>query len=102
MSEKISAEDVKHVASLAKLSVSDEQLPYFTEQLGQIIGLFETIGEVNTDGVKPTVSVTDQLNVMRDDIADNWQERDELLANAPETMDGYIKVPTIIDESEDN
>ncbi|WP_172187371.1 Asp-tRNA(Asn)/Glu-tRNA(Gln) amidotransferase subunit GatC [Lentilactobacillus kribbianus] len=102
MSEKISAEDVKHVASLAKLSVSDEQLPYFTEQLGQIIGLFETLGEVNTDGVKPTVSVTDQLNVMRDDIADNWQERDELLANAPETMDGYIKVPTIIDESEDN
>lgn len=102
MSEKISAEDVKHVASLAKLSVSDEQLPYFTEQLGQIIGLFETLGEVNTDGVKPTVSVTDQLNIMRDDIADNWQERDELLANAPETMDGYIKVPTIIDESEDN
>lgn len=102
MSAKLSEDQVQHVANLAKLELSDKQLPYFTDKLDEIIGLFETLGEVDTEGVAPTSSVTDQLNVMRDDIADNWNQKEELLANAPETMDGYIKVPTIIDESEDN
>ncbi|GAA2973772.1 Asp-tRNA(Asn)/Glu-tRNA(Gln) amidotransferase subunit GatC [Lentilactobacillus parakefiri] len=102
MTEKISEDQVKHVAELAKLKIADDQLPYFTTQLDQIIGLFETLSEVDTDGVEPTSSVTDQINVMRDDIAENWHQRQALLDNAPDTADGYIRVPTIIDESGDN
>lgn len=102
MTEKISEDQVKHVAELAKLKITDDQLPYFTTQLDQIIGLFETLSEVDTDGVEPTSSVTDQINVMREDIADNWNQRQALLDNAPDTADGYIRVPTIIDESGDN
>lgn len=102
MTEKISEDQVKHVAELAKLKIADDQLPYFTTQLDQIIGLFETLSEVDTDGVEPTSSVTDQINVMREDIADNWNQRQALLDNAPDTADGYIRVPTIIDESGDN
>ena len=102
MTEKISEDQVKHVAELAKLKIADDQLPYFTTQLDQIIGLFETLSEVDTDGVEPTSSVTDQINVMRDDNAENWHQRQALLDNAPDTADGYIRVPTIIDESGDN
>ncbi|MGF2384439.1 Asp-tRNA(Asn)/Glu-tRNA(Gln) amidotransferase subunit GatC [Lentilactobacillus otakiensis] len=102
MTEKISEDQVKHVAELAKLKITDDQLPYFTTQLDQIIGLFETLSEVDTDGIEPTSSVTDQINVMREDIADNWNQRQALLDNAPDTADGYIRVPTIIDESGDN
>lgn len=102
MNEKISEDQVKHVAELAKLKIADDQLPYFTTQLDQIIGLFETLSEVDTDGVEPTSSVTDQINVMRDDIAEDWHQRQALLDNAPDTADGYIRVPTIIDESGDN
>ncbi|PAL00651.1 aspartyl/glutamyl-tRNA(Asn/Gln) amidotransferase subunit C [Lentilactobacillus parakefiri] len=102
MTEKISEDQVKHVAELAKLKIADDQLPYFTTQLDQIIGLFETLSEVDTDGVERTSSVTDQINVMRDDIAENWHQRQALLDNAPDTADGYIRVPTIIDESGDN
>ncbi|AEB73934.1 Asp-tRNA(Asn)/Glu-tRNA(Gln) amidotransferase subunit GatC [Lentilactobacillus buchneri] len=102
MTEKISEDQVKHVAELAKLKIADDQLPYFTTQLDQIIGLFETLSEVDTDGVEPTSSVTDQINVMRDDIAEDWHQRQALLDNAPDTADGYIRVPTIIDESGDN
>ncbi|KRK88400.1 Asp-tRNA(Asn)/Glu-tRNA(Gln) amidotransferase subunit GatC [Lentilactobacillus sunkii] len=102
MTEKISEDQVKHVAELAKLKIADDQLPYFTTQLDQIIGLFETLSEVDTEGVEPTSSVTDQINVMRDDIAENWNQRQALLDNAPDTADGYIRVPTIIDESGDN
>ncbi|EHL99224.1 Asp-tRNA(Asn)/Glu-tRNA(Gln) amidotransferase subunit GatC [Lentilactobacillus parafarraginis] len=102
MTEKISEDQVRHVAQLAKLKINDDQLPYFTTQLDQIIGLFETLSEVDTDGIKPTSSVTDQVNVMREDVADNWNQRDGLLASAPDTQDGYIRVPTIIDESGEN
>lgn len=101
MANNISQDQVKHVAELAKLELNDKQLDYFTDQLGEIIGLFETLNEVDTTDVPVTTSVSDQLNVMREDVADNWNQKEALLANAPETENGYIKVPTIIDESED-
>ncbi|GAK48414.1 aspartyl/glutamyl-tRNA amidotransferase subunit C [Secundilactobacillus oryzae JCM 18671] len=101
MANNISKDQVQHVAELAKLELDDNQLDYFTDQLGQIIGLFETLNEVDTTDVPVTSTVSDQLNVMREDVADNWNQKDALLANAPETENGYIKVPAIIDESED-
>lgn len=101
MANNISQDQVKHVAELARLELNDKQLDYFTDQLGDIIGLFETLNEVDTTDVPVTTSVSDQLNVMREDVADNWNQKEALLANAPETENGYIKVPTIIDESED-
>lgn len=82
MTEKISEDQVKHVAELAKLKINDDQLPYFTTQLDKIIGLFETLSEVDTEGVEPTSSVTDQVNVMRDDVAENWHQQQALLDNA--------------------
>jgi len=101
MASRIDQEQVQHVASLAKLSLNDDQLKYFTTQLDEIIGLFETLNEVDTEGIEPTSSVTDQINVMREDVADNWGQSQALLKNAPDAEKGYIKVPTIIDESED-
>ncbi len=101
MSEKISKDTVSHVASLAKLELTDEQLPYFTDQLGSIMGIFDSLNDVDTSNVEPTFSVTDQINVMREDVADNWGQRDALLDNAPDVSDGLIRTPTIIDESGD-
>lgn len=101
MASRIDQDQVQHVASLAKLKLNDDQLKYFTTQLDDIIGLFETLNEVDTEGIEPTSSVSDQINVMRDDVADNWGQSEGLLANAPESEKGYIRVPTIIDESED-
>lgn len=102
MTEKISEDQVKHVAGLAKLKIDDDQLPYFTTQLDKIIGLFETLSQVDTEGVEPTSSVTDQVNVMREDVAEDWHQQQALLDNAPDTQDGYIRTPTIIDESGEN
>lgn len=101
MANRINREQVKHVAELAKLEFTDDQLDALTPQLDDIIGLFESLGEVDTDNVAPTTSVTDQINVMREDVADNWGQSQALLHNAPDAARGYIKVPTIIDESED-
>lgn len=96
----ISEEQVKHVAHLAKLSFSQEELQGFTEQLGKIIDMFELLGEVDTEGVPFTSNVTESINVMREDVAVEGWNRDELLRNVPETEDGFIKVPAIIDNGE--
>ncbi|MCW3779441.1 Asp-tRNA(Asn)/Glu-tRNA(Gln) amidotransferase subunit GatC [Lactobacillus sp. PFC-70] len=101
MANRINREQVQHVAELAKLEFTDSQLDALTPQLDDIIGLFESLSEVDTTGVEPTSSVTDQINVMRDDVADNWGQSAALLKNAPDAERGYIKVPAIIDESED-
>ncbi|MCK8607500.1 Asp-tRNA(Asn)/Glu-tRNA(Gln) amidotransferase subunit GatC [Apilactobacillus ozensis] len=101
MSNRITKEQVEHVASLAKLELSEKQLPYFTEQLSNIMGLFESFEEVYTSNIEPTFNVTDQINTMREDVADNWNEKEALLQNAPDVADDLIRTPTIIDESED-
>ena len=96
----ISEEQVKHVAKLAKLSFSDDELHEFTSQLGKIIDMVELLDEVDTEGVPFTSNVVDVINVMReDDAAEGW-DRDELMKNVPESEDGFIKVPAIMDNGE--
>ncbi|USS92970.1 Asp-tRNA(Asn)/Glu-tRNA(Gln) amidotransferase subunit GatC [Fructilactobacillus ixorae] len=101
MSEKVDQARTQHIAGLAKLKIADQELAQFTDQLNEMLALLDKLEAVDTEGVTPTYSVTDQLNVMRPDVANNWGERDALLRNAPEAVDGLIRVPTIIDESED-
>ena len=96
----ISEEQVKHVANLAKLSFSDDELHEFTSQLGKIIDMVETLEEVDTEGVPFTSNVAETINVMREDIAAEGWNRQELMRNVPESEDGFIKVPAIIDNGE--
>ena len=96
----ISEKEVKHVANLAKLSFSDDELQEFTVQLGKIIDMVEMLEEVDTEGVPFTSNVVDVINVMREDVpAEGW-DRDELMKNVPESEDGFIKVPAIMDNGE--
>lgn len=96
----ISEEQVKHVAKLAKLSFSDDELHEFTSQLGKIIDMVETLEEVDTEGVPFTSNVAETINVMREDISAEGWNRQELMRNVPESEDGFIKVPAIIDNGE--
>lgn len=97
----ITANEVKHVASLAKLEFTDEELEKFTGQMDEIINMVEQLGEVDTTGVPVTSTVTEEVNVMREDVAVKGTDRDLLMENVPEEQDGLIKVPAIIDESEE-
>ena len=96
----ISEEQVKHVAKLAKLSFSDDELHEFTSQRGKIIDMVETLEEVDTEGVPFTSNVAETINVMREDIAAEGWNRQELMRNVPESEDGFIKVPASIDNGE--
>ncbi|MDN7146099.1 Asp-tRNA(Asn)/Glu-tRNA(Gln) amidotransferase subunit GatC [Liquorilactobacillus mali] len=97
----ISASEVEHVAGLAKLAFTDEELQKFTGQMDEIIGMVQQLSEVDTDGIPVTTHVTDATGVMREDVAVSGTPREELMRNVPQHQDGYIKVPAIIDESEE-
>lgn len=96
----IREEQAKHVATLAKLSFSEDELHQFTEQLGEIIDLVETLEEVDTTDVALTSNVNDEINVIREDKPLNGTDRNTLMKNAPESENGFIKVPAILDERE--
>ena len=69
--------------------------------MDEIINMFEQLGEVDTTDVPVTSTVTEEVNVMREDVAVKGTDRTLLMKNVPEEKDGLIKVPAIIDESEE-
>lgn len=94
---RISTEEVKHVANLARLAVTEEEVQKFAEQLDAIIIYAEQLNELDTDNVEPTSHVLDMKNVMREDIPAKGLPQEDVLKNAPEHQDGQIKVPSIIE-----
>lgn len=100
VSMAITEEQVKHVAKLSKLSFSEEELADFTNQLDKIIDMVELLEEVDTTGVPFTSNVNESINVMREDVATPGMDRKELMRNVPESENGYIKVPAIMDNGE--
>jgi aspartyl-tRNA(Asn)/glutamyl-tRNA(Gln) amidotransferase subunit C len=94
----ISRETVEHVAHLAQLHLTDEEIDRMQEQLSKILDAIETLAEVDTGHVGPTATVIALENVMRDDEARPGLRRDAALANAPLRDDPYLRVPTVLEE----
>ncbi|HSU79235.1 MAG TPA: Asp-tRNA(Asn)/Glu-tRNA(Gln) amidotransferase subunit GatC [Candidatus Angelobacter sp.] len=93
----ISKEDVKHVANLARLTLSEAEAERFTMDLGNIIQFAEQLNELDTDHVKETTHVLDMKNVLREDNARDWLTREEALKNAPDQENGQVKVPKVFE-----
>jgi aspartyl-tRNA(Asn)/glutamyl-tRNA(Gln) amidotransferase subunit C len=94
---EISKDQVKHVANLARLAITEEEAERFTEQLGSIIKFAEQLNELDTDNVEPTTHVLDLKNVMRKDEPKKWLTQEEALKNAPDKKDGQFRVPSILE-----
>lgn len=93
----LSKEDVKKVAGLARIHMEDEQLETMAPQLSNIIGFVEQLAEVDTDNVEPLANVVDiTLNLREDKITDG-NCVDKVLANAPESTQGYFVVPKVVE-----
>ncbi|MGT2682858.1 Asp-tRNA(Asn)/Glu-tRNA(Gln) amidotransferase subunit GatC [Streptococcus porci] len=98
---KITEEEVRHVATLSKLSFSDTETAAFATTLSKIVDMVELLNEVDTEGVAITTTMADRKTVMREDIAEQGTERQLLFKNVPEQEDNYIKVPAILDDGGD-
>lgn len=90
----ITREDVEHVARLARLTLTQQEVQVFTRQLSQILAHVDTLRQVDVSGVEPTFhAVPDLVNVTRPDVSRPGLPVDEALANAPQRSRGYFRVP---------
>lgn len=95
---KLTKEEVKHVAHLARLAITEEEAEKFAEQLGKITDYVQTLNELDTTNVEPTSHVLPIVNVMREDVTVKGLELDKVLLNVKEHENGLIKVPPILEE----
>lgn len=96
----ISKDSVQHVAKLAKLALTDDELSTYTDQLQEILSMVDQLEEVDTTGVAPTTQSIHLQNVMREDVAVKNEAAQDLFKNVPERGGNLIKVPAIIDKEE--
>ena len=94
---KLSIDEIKNVAKLARISLSDKELDKMSVEASSILEFVETIQNTNTDGVIATSQVTGLTDVWRDDeVRKSKVAPKDLLAGAPDTQDGYIKVRKVL------
>ncbi|HKR81756.1 MAG TPA: Asp-tRNA(Asn)/Glu-tRNA(Gln) amidotransferase subunit GatC [Candidatus Saccharimonadales bacterium] len=94
---KLSRDDVLKLAQLARLSLSDHEVEEFKTQINEILRYIAQLQKVDTSGLKPTSQVTGLVNVMRDDMVEDYGlSPEDLLRNVPHKQDGQIKVKRMV------
>ena len=94
---KLSREEVAHVAQLARLEMSEQEMALYTEQLNTILDFVDKLNKLDTHTVPPTAHVLPLKNVLREDKVVTPLPRTEALASAPEAERGMFRVPRVID-----
>jgi aspartyl-tRNA(Asn)/glutamyl-tRNA(Gln) amidotransferase subunit C len=87
-------EQVLHVAKLARLRLSDDEVDRMAGELSQILEHVETMNELDLEGVEPTSHVVDLTNVLREDVPRDGLDRETALEQAPDAADGGFRVPS--------
>jgi aspartyl-tRNA(Asn)/glutamyl-tRNA(Gln) amidotransferase subunit C len=100
---KLTKKEVKHVADLSNLVLTEEEIAKFTPQLDKIIEFVSTLDEVDTTNVEPTSQTTGLVNVTREDVvvSENMLTQDEALSNT-DGHNGYFKVSSILTNRTDD
>ena len=93
---KITSNDVRKVAQLARLELSEDQITLYTSQLEKILGYVEELEKVETTNVTPTTRAVEVVNVVREDSVVKTQIREELLEQAPNREGNFYRVPKIL------
>jgi aspartyl-tRNA(Asn)/glutamyl-tRNA(Gln) amidotransferase subunit C len=93
----VNAEQVRHVARLARLALGDDEIDRMVPELNNILDWVEQLAEVDTDGVEPLTAVIDNKLRLRDDAVNDGNVRDDILKNAPDAQHGFFAVPKVIE-----
>jgi aspartyl-tRNA(Asn)/glutamyl-tRNA(Gln) amidotransferase subunit C len=94
---KLTREQVAHIAELARLSLTDEEMALYQEQLSAVLEYAERLQALETDAISPTATVLPVHNVMRNDEPCPSMAQDDILANAPEAQDGCFRVQAVLE-----
>ena len=93
----VTAETVRHVAKLARIAMTDAEIAELVPELNNILGWVDQLAEVDTDGVEPLTAVIDLKLRLREDVVNDGNVRDKVLANAPDAQHGFFAVPKVIE-----
>jgi aspartyl-tRNA(Asn)/glutamyl-tRNA(Gln) amidotransferase subunit C len=93
--KKLTEKDTEHVAMLARIQLTPEEIKAFTQHLNNILDYFKKLEEIDTSAVEPTYHILDLVNVTRPDKVTPSLPVDQALANAPKKQDNYFKAPKI-------
>ncbi len=92
----ISKEEIIHIAKLASLNLSEEEIEKYTGDMQEILEFANMINNVNTEGMNETVAANEKSNVFRKDEVVNFKNRELLLQNAPSQDEGMFRIPKVI------
>ena len=99
MTERITRDDVAHVAALARLTLGDDELDAFTGQLADVLDHAADLDALDLDDVPPTAHPLPLRNVLRPDVVGETSDRAEVLAAAPSVEDEQFRVPPVLGEA---
>jgi aspartyl-tRNA(Asn)/glutamyl-tRNA(Gln) amidotransferase subunit C len=95
----LSREQVRHVAMLARLGLEPGDEEFYAEQLSGILRHIDRLQQLNTDHIAPTAQVVEVTNALREDVPRPSLSQEDAIANAPAAVDGFLRVPSIQEES---
>lgn len=93
----ITKDEVLHIANIAMLKFSDEEVDVFTEKFQQVIDFVDAIKEVDTENVEPTFSINDDIEMLKDYEGDEVLTLEEVLRNTEEQEYGYFKILRVVE-----
>ncbi|MCR3956405.1 MAG: Asp-tRNA(Asn)/Glu-tRNA(Gln) amidotransferase subunit GatC [Gudongella sp.] len=93
----ITREQIVHIAGMAKLKFTDQELDEFEEKFGQVMGFVEKIKEVDTENVEPTFTINDEEGTMKENGESQTLSREEVLENTVESQYGYFKILKVVE-----
>ena len=85
------------VAKLARIRVEEDALPALASEFNTILGFIEQLNEVDVEGVEPMTSVTPMRLKRREDVVNDGNQQDKVLANAPDAREGFFAVPKVVE-----
>ena len=88
---------VRRIAHLARIAVSDAEVPHLQSEINAILAFVEDLGKVDVEGVEPMTSVIPMKLPMREDVVTDGEIQKLILANAPLTEDGFFLVPKVVE-----
>ena len=98
-STPFTSEQVRHLASLVRIELTDSEVEEFRGELASILSHIDALAEIDTTEVPPTNNGSDLLNVQDEDAARASMPREQILANAPQREDAYFRVHAVLDQS---
>lgn len=94
---KLSREQVEHIAELARLELTEDELVLYQEQLSTILNYAERLQALDTDDILPTTTVLSSGSAMRADEVEIPVDREDILSNAPDEAEGCFRVPAVLE-----